>query len=100
MRVGALRDARLLFADDVAAAIFTRAAGVPWDEVTEDESQTSVAAVQKHIEEAVTAFVRFANPALMEHLSRAFATGVVPQLVELVDPENPRSGWRPVRDEG
>jgi hypothetical protein len=96
-KTGKLREARLLFADDVAAAIFTRAAGVSWEDVATDESQTDVSTVQDHIADAVTAFVRFANPALMEHLSRAFERGVIPQLVELVDPTNPRSGWR-VRD--
>jgi hypothetical protein len=96
-KIGKLREARLLFADDVAEAIFTRAAGVSWEDVTTDESQTDVSTVQDHIAEAVTAFVRFANPALMEHLSRAFEGGVVPQPVAPVDPNDPRSGWR-VRD--
>ena len=98
IKTGNLREARLLFADDVVAAIFTRAAGVPWTNVTRNESQEDVGRTQKRIEEAVTAFVRFANPALMEHLSRAFARGVRVQKVELVDPTNWRNGWTVVEE--
>jgi hypothetical protein len=50
--------------------------------------------VQKRIEEAVTAFVRFANPALMEHLSRAVERGMSLQKVEAVDPDDWRKGWK------
>lgn len=94
MKTGKLREARLLFADDIVAAIFTRATGVPWADVTNDEMQEHVGKVQKRIEEAVTAFVRFANPALMEHLGRAVERGMPLQKVELVDPDDWRKGWK------
>jgi hypothetical protein len=94
MKTGTLREARLLFADDVAAAIFTRATGVRREDVAKDEVQEHVGRVQKRIEEAVTAFVRFANPALMEHFGRAMAAGVPVQRVEPVDPQDWRKGWR------
>jgi hypothetical protein len=98
MKTGKLREARLLFADDVAAAIFTRATGVAWADVTKDEVQEDVGKIQKRIEEAVTAFVRFANPALMEHVSRAIAAGASVESVRLVDPADWRKGWRVVSD--
>ena len=96
MKTGKLREARLLFADDVVAAIFTRAMGVPWADVMKEEAQVRVLRLQKRIEEAVTAFVRFANPALMEYFSRAMVDGAAMQKVELVDPNDPRKGWRGV----
>ena len=94
IKTGKLRDARLLFADDVVATLFTRATGVPWADVTKDEVQQDVGQTQEHIQEAVTAFVRFANPALMEHLSRAMERGLSVQVVEPVDPNDFRKGWK------
>jgi hypothetical protein len=94
LKTGTLEDARNLFADDVVATIFTRATGVPWDDVVKDESQVHVGEVQKRIQEAVTAFVRFANPALMHHVGRAIDRGVTIRPVEPVDPEDHRKGWR------
>jgi hypothetical protein len=94
IKTGTLRGARLLFADDVVATLFTRATGVPWADVTKDEVQQDVGRTQERIQEAVTAFVRFANPVLMEHLSRAMEKGLSVQVVEPVDPDDFRQGWK------
>ena len=94
LKTGTLGTARNLFADDVVAVIFTRATGIPWEDVVKDESQVHVGSIQKRIEEAVTAFVRFANPALMHHVGRAIDSGVPVRPVEPVDPEDPRKGWK------
>jgi class 3 adenylate cyclase len=61
--------------DDIAAAVFTRATGVEWSEVTKDEVQQHVGEAQLHLQDGVTAFMRFANPALMEMVTRAIARG-------------------------
>lgn len=100
IRTGTVRDSRLLFADDVAAAIFTRATGIPWNDVLRDDVQKHVGIVQSHIQDAVTAFMRFAGPALMETISRAIGAAVPFQKVELVDSANPRGGWKVVGQVG
>jgi hypothetical protein len=87
-RTGTVREARALFADEAIAAVFA-------NEVAEVDTDAPVflAAVST----GVTAFVRFANLALDEHLVRANQRGVVFTNVELVDPDNPSRGWRDVR---
>lgn len=94
LQTGTLESARNLFADDVVATIFTRATGVEWADVPKLEAQVQVGKIQKRIEGAVTAFVRFANPALMHHFGRAIADGVAFRKVEPVDPGDWRKGWR------
>ncbi len=91
---GTLETARSLYADDVVAAIFTRATGVAWEDVTKDESQQHVGEVQLQIGEAVSAFVGFANPALMHHFGRAMSSGTPERRVEPIDPEDLRRGWK------
>jgi hypothetical protein len=98
IKTGTLREARLLFADDVLATLFTRATGVPWADVAKDEVHQGVAQTQERIQEAITAFVRFANPALMDHLSRAKEEGLSVQVVEPVDPHDIRQDWKMVSD--
>jgi hypothetical protein len=93
LQTGTLRTARSLFADDVAVAIFTRATGIQWEAVTKEDSQLHVGRVQERIAEAVEAFVRFANPALMEHFGRAMTQDKTVRRVEPVDPDDPRAGW-------
>jgi hypothetical protein len=77
MRLARLRDARALFADDVVAAIFVRVVG---DEHALERFNAAVSA-------GVTAFVRFANPALGEYLARRQAEGLAIEDVPQADVE-------------
>lgn len=98
-RIGKIKESRLFFADDVAAAIFTRSVGVPWKDVTEDEMQKHVEEAQLRIHEAVAAYMRFANPILAEPFGQAMAEGVRFWKVELTDPTDWRKGWKAIRDD-
>lgn len=87
IRSARIRDARALFADDVIAAIFAQELG-GLDAVPEFEARVAA---------GVTAFIRFANLALDEHLMRARASGATVEEVEPVDPADLRQGWRVAR---
>jgi hypothetical protein len=85
IRLGRIRDARSLFADDVVAHIFARAVG----------GLDAVAPFDARVAEGVTAFIDFTNLAVDEHLVRARESGVAFEEVEPVDPEDLWRGWRP-----
>lgn len=87
IRAARIRDARALFADDVVAAIFAKELG----------GLDAIAAFEAQVAEGTTAFVRFANLALDEHLMRVRAKGVAVDEVDLVDPKDVSRGWK-VRD--
>lgn len=84
IRSARIRDARALFADDVVATIFADELG-GLDAVAEFEARVAA---------GVTAFIRFANLTLDEHLTRAHTSGTTVEQVEPVDPDDPRQGWR------
>jgi len=84
IRSARIRDARALFADDVVATIFAREVG-GLDAVPVFEAQVAA---------GTTAFIRFANLALDEHLLRARERGVVVDEVEPTDPGDLRRGWK------
>jgi hypothetical protein len=84
VRSARIRDARALFADDVVATIFAEELG-GLDAIPGFEAQVAV---------GVTAFIRFANLALDEHLVRAREGGAPVEQVEPVDPADLRQGWR------
>lgn len=79
-----IRDARALFADDVVATIFAREVG----------GLDAVPRFEARVAEGTTAFIRFANLALDEHLQRARARGASIDEVEPVDPNDLRRGWK------
>lgn len=83
IRSARIRDARALFADDVVATIFAREVG-GLDVVPDFEARVA---------EGTTAFIRFANLALDEHLVRARERGVSVDEVEPIDPGDLRRGW-------
>ncbi|MBA3383009.1 MAG: hypothetical protein H0T97_14285 [Actinobacteria bacterium] len=84
IRSARIRDARALFADDVVAAIFAEELG----------GLDAISAFEARVAAGVTAFIRFANLALDEHLMRARESGATVEQVEPVDPADPRQGWR------
>lgn len=83
IRTGRIRDARALYADDVVAATFAREVGGP----------DAVGPFEAKVAEGTTAFIRFANLALDEHLVRARERGVAVEAVDPVDPADLRAGW-------
>jgi hypothetical protein len=83
IRSARIRDARALFGDDVVATIFAGELG----------GLDAVADFQARIAVGVTAFIRFANLALDEHLVRARAGGAPVDEVQPVDPDDLRQGW-------
>lgn len=84
IRQARIREARGLFADDVVATIFAHEVG----------GLDAVPAFEARVAEATTAFIRFANLALDEHLTRARARGASVEIVEPVDPADLRRGWK------
>ncbi len=84
IRLGPIRDARSLFADDVVATIFARAVG----------GLDAVPSFEAQVAEGTTAFIRFANLALDEHLGRARERGVAIDEVEPVDAGDLSRGWK------
>jgi hypothetical protein len=84
VRVGRIREARAIFADDVIAWVFAREVG---GLAAMPEFQTEVA-------EGTTAFIRFANLALEEHLIRSRDSGIAIEHVLPVDPYDLSRGWR------
>jgi hypothetical protein len=84
VRSARIRDARALFADDVVATIFAAELG-GLDAIPDFEARVAV---------GVTAFIRFANLALDEHLLRVREGGVPVEQVAPVDPADLRQGWR------
>lgn len=84
IRSARIRDARALFADDVVATIFAREVG----------GLDAVPTFEALVAQATTAFIRFANLALDEHLLRARVRGASVENVEPVDPDDLRRGWK------
>lgn len=89
IRSARMRDARALFADDVVVTIFVDVLG----------GMDAIEPFEARVAEGTTAFIRFANLALDEHLMRRRAAGAAVDDAELVDPEDPRGGWRVVPPE-
>lgn len=79
-----MREARGLFADDVVATIFVDVLG----------GLDALDPFFARVAEGTTAFIRFANLALGDHLARRQDAGASVDEVELADPENPRGEWR------
>ncbi len=84
IRSARICDARFLFADDVAATIFARAVG----------GLDALPSFEAQVAEGTTAFIRFANLAIDEHLVRAQERGVVIDEVEPADPGDLWRGWK------
>jgi hypothetical protein len=83
LRRGTVRDARLLYADDIAATLFVRSTP-SWGDLN---------AVHGDIEAGITSFMRFTNVAVTTYFERAAQDGT--KFVE-VEP-NPDGGWQPAR---
>jgi hypothetical protein len=81
IRSARMRDARALFADDVVVTIFVDVLG----------GMDAIEPFEARVAEGTTAFIRFANLALDEHLMGRRAAGAGVDDVELVDPEDPRA---------
>jgi hypothetical protein len=84
IRSARIRDARAFFADDVVATILAREVG----------GLDAVPVFDAAVAEGTTAFIRFANLALDEHLVRAREGGAVVDEVEPTDPGDLRRGWK------
>lgn len=79
-----IREGRALYADDVVSTIFVNAVG----------GLDAVDGFFALVAEGTTAFIRFTNLALDEHLFRAAQEGASVVLVEPVDPDDLSAGWR------
>lgn len=84
IRSARIKDARALFADDVMAAIFGDELG-GLDRIPDFEGRVA---------QGTTAFIRFANLALDEHLVRAREQGAAIRAVDPIDPADPAAGWK------
>ncbi len=82
IRSGPIRDSRALFADDVVVTIFARAVG----------GLDALPSFAAQVGDGTTAFIRFVNLALDEHLVRARERGVAIDEVEPADPGDLRRG--------
>jgi hypothetical protein len=77
---GTVRDARLLYADDVAGSLFIRATS--WKDFGE---------VHRDISAGIDAFMRFANPAVVDYFERAGEAGAAFEEVQPTEGD----GWAP-----
>jgi hypothetical protein len=82
---GTIRDARLLYADDVAATLFLRST----------PSWKNVGEIHRDISAGINAFMRFANPAVTAYFERAGAAGVT-----FADVRPTGDGWAPFGSSG
>jgi hypothetical protein len=73
-----------MFVDDVVATIFAREVG----------GLDAIPDFEPRVAEGTTAFIRFANLALDEHLVRARERGASVDEVEPIDPGDLRRGWK------